>query len=128
MAEPLRKSVQTVQPVRQQPVQEPRKTEDIARRVAVRPKYRLYPFEKFLYSAMIGGLVLFGSLTISTHNEAYNVSRDLAKENQVTQSLQKENERLQLEVTNLSSPERIYKIAKEQGLDMRKGNIKVIPK
>jgi len=122
MAEPLRKSVQTVQPVRQQPVQEPRKTEDIARRVAVRPKYRLYPFEKFLYSAMIGGL------TISTHNEAYNVSRDLAKENQVTQSLQKENERLQLEVTNLSSPERIYKIAKEQGLDMRKGNIKVIPK
>lgn len=128
MAEPLRESVQTVQPVRQQPVQEPRKTEDIARRVAVRPKYRLYPFEKFLYSAMIGGLVLFGSLTISTHNEAYNVSRDLAKENQVTQSLQKENERLQLEVTNLSSPERIYKIAKEQGLDMRKGNIKVIPK
>ena len=36
MAEPLRKSVQTVQPVRQQPVQEPRKTEAIARRVAVR--------------------------------------------------------------------------------------------
>lgn len=128
MAEPLRKPVQSLEPVRQRPVQEPTKTEDINRRVAVRPKYRLYPFEKFLYSAMIGGLVLFGSATIGAHNDAYNVSRDLAKENQVTQEKKKENERLQLEVTNLSSPERIYKIAKEQGLDMRKGNIKVIPK
>ncbi|AFS70925.1 MULTISPECIES: cell division protein FtsL [Exiguobacterium] len=128
MAEPLRKPIQSVEPVRQQPIQQPRKTEDIARRVAVRPKYRLYPFEKFLYSAMIGGVVLFGSMTIGAHNDAYNVSLDLAKENRVTQEMKKENERLQLEVTNLSSPERIYKIAKEQGLDMRKGNIKVIPK
>ena len=33
MAEPLRKPMQSMEPVRQQPIQEPRKTEDIARRV-----------------------------------------------------------------------------------------------
>lgn len=124
MAEPLRQPVQPA--VR--PQSNPDTSREIIRRVAVRPKYRLYPFEKVLYGAMIAGLVLFGSATIGAHNDAYNTSRDLAKQDALTASIEKENERLQLEVTNLSSPERIYKIAKEQGLDMRKGNVKVISK
>ncbi|MCC9623526.1 cell division protein FtsL [Thalassospira sp. MA62] len=91
------------------------------------PKRRtLTLFESILYPVMIGSVVMFGGITVSKHNEAYNIMRDTAAVNQQVDGVAKENEELKYEIAQLSSPERIYAIAEKLGMKFNEKNVKVI--
>lgn len=91
------------------------------------PKRRtLTLFESILYPTMIFSVVLFGGITVSKHNEAYNIMRDTAILNQEANVITKENEELKYEIAQLSSPERIYAIAEKHGMQFNEKNVKVI--
>ncbi|TCI55912.1 cell division protein FtsL [Exiguobacterium sp. SH1S21] len=91
------------------------------------PKRRtLTLFESILYPTMIFSVVLFGGITVSKHNEAYNIMRDTAVISQETNTISKENEELKYEIAQLSSPERIYAIAEKLGMQFNEKNVLVI--
>ncbi|EPE62355.1 cell division protein FtsL [Exiguobacterium sp. S17] len=83
-------------------------------------------FESILYPTMILSVVLFGGITVSKHNEAYNIMRDTAVINQEMNTISKENEELKYEIAQLSSPERIYAIAEKLGMQFNEKNVLVI--
>lgn len=91
------------------------------------PKRRtLTLFESVLYPTMIISVVLFGGITVSKHNEAYNIMRDTAVINQEMNTISKENEELKYEIAQLSSPERIYAIAEKLGMQFNEKNVLVV--
>lgn len=91
------------------------------------PKRRtLTLFESILYPTMIFSVVLFGGITVSKHNEAYNIMRDTAVINQEMNTISKENEELKYEIAQLSSPERIYAIAEKLGMQFNEKNVLVV--
>lgn len=90
-------------------------------------KKRLSNGEKFLYFSTIVGIVFATYLVISTYAAIYITNNEIhalemSINNQVTN-----NEALQLQVTELSAPDRILQIAKEElGMTLNDKNVKVV--
>lgn len=110
---------------------ETKQIQDIATRTRTKPvirtKNRISSGEKFLYFTTVIGVVFATYLVISTYaaiyitnNEIHTLERSI--NNQVTN-----NEALQLQVTELSAPDRILQIATEKlGMTLNDKNVKVV--
>ncbi|HLR40957.1 MAG TPA: cell division protein FtsL [Virgibacillus sp.] len=80
--------------------------------------------EKMLYSVVGASLIIAGIYTVSFSSSTDTLNRELqALENQV-QTQQVTNEGLLFEMKELSRPERITKIAKENGLKIQDAKVK----
>ncbi|MCT8139030.1 cell division protein FtsL [Anaerobacillus sp. CMMVII] len=92
-----------------------------------RVKSRITSGEKFLYFTTIIGVAFAAYLIISTYASIYITNSEIhalerSINNQVTN-----NEALQLQVTELSAPDRILQIATEQlGMTLNDKNVKVV--
>jgi cell division protein FtsL len=90
-------------------------------------KSRITSGEKFLYFTTVIGVVFASYLIISTYASIYIANNEIhalerSINNQVTN-----NEALQLQVTELSAPDRILQIATEQlGMTLNDKNVKVV--
>src|SRR5699024_3629800 len=80
--------------------------------------------EKILYSA-VGGLLSIAALFIVSYSSSTDtLNRDLQNLKKSVHSQEMKNEALLYEVKELSRPERITKIAKENGLKIQDAKVK----
>lgn len=86
----------------------------------------LTPGEKII-GLVFAGFVCFGAVhIISNQSEIYEVNKEIQViEGQVAEQ-QKLNSDLQVQVSELSAYDRIYKKAKEMGLIKNENNVKVV--
>jgi cell division protein FtsL len=86
----------------------------------------LTPGEKIIGLAF-AGFVCFGSIhIISNQAKIYEVNKDIQVIEAKVSEQQKVNSDLQVQVSELSAYERIYKKAKEMGLIKDENNVKVV--
>lgn len=86
----------------------------------------LTPGEKLLGVAF-AGLVCFGAVhMISNQSQIYRVNKDIQEVQSSIKEQQKANNDLQVQVSELSSYERIREKAKEMGLVQNENNVKVV--
>jgi cell division protein FtsL len=103
-------------------MQQPQK--QLKRKVVLRSKITLG--EKFLVTVCIG-LFAFGSMVIvSNHSSIYEVNRNIQQLEASIEKQTKLNHDLELQVSELSKPERIWQKAKELGLTLDDNNVKII--
>lgn len=83
--------------------------------------------EKMLGFVTLGGIVLSACIVISTYASTYMVNRDIQLlENSIYQQ-ETLNEALSIQVTELSTPDRIVNIATEKlGMTLNDQNVKVV--
>ncbi|WP_042223862.1 cell division protein FtsL [Oceanobacillus manasiensis] len=80
--------------------------------------------EKIIYSAVGAMLVATGIFVVSFSSTTDTLNRDLQRLEQTVQTQQMTNEGLTFEMKELSRPERITKIAKENGLKIQDAQVK----
>ncbi|RXI98109.1 cell division protein FtsL [Anaerobacillus alkaliphilus] len=90
-------------------------------------KNRITSGEKFLYFTTIFGIVFATYLVISTYASIYITNSEIhSLERSINEQITN-NEALQLQVTELSAPDRILQIAKDQlGMTLNDKNVKVV--
>jgi cell division protein FtsL len=89
-------------------------------------KYLLTPGEKIIGLAF-AGLVCFGSIhLISNQAQIYKVNKDIQEVQTSIKEQQKTNSDLQVQVSELSTYERIWEKAKKMGLELNENNVKVV--
>lgn len=88
----------------------------------------LTPGEKII-GIVFTGMVCFGAVhLISNQSKIYEVNKDIQKVEAKINEQQKVNRDLQVQVSELSSYERIFKKAKEMGLFINENDVKVVQK
>ncbi|WP_251549058.1 cell division protein FtsL [Neobacillus muris] len=86
----------------------------------------LTPGEKII-GLVFAGLVCFGGVTlISAQAKIYEVNKDIQNVEAKVKEQQKVNGDLEVQVSELSTYERIYQKAKEMGLVLNENNVKVV--
>lgn len=102
------------------------------RQVVVQPnkardkKSWLTPGEKLIGLAF-AGMVCFGAVhMISNQSQIYKVNKDIQEVQSSIKEQQKANSDLEVQVSELSSYERIREKAKEMGLVQNENNVKVV--
>jgi cell division protein FtsL len=89
-------------------------------------KHWLTPGEKII-GIVFTGLVCFGAVNlISNQAEIYQVNKDIQGVQTSINEIEKVNSDLQVQVSELSSYDRIYKIATQMGLVKNENNVKVV--
>ncbi|HEY2421468.1 MAG TPA: cell division protein FtsL [Neobacillus sp.] len=89
-------------------------------------KYWLTPGEKIM-GLVFAGMVCFGAVhLISNQAEIYQVNKDIQGVQTSIKELQKTNSDLQVQVSELSTYERIWDKAKKMGLSLNENNVKVV--
>lgn len=89
-------------------------------------KALLTPGEKIIGLAF-AGMVCFGSIQlISNQAQIYKVNKDIQEVQTSIKEQQKTNSDLQVQVSELSTYERIWAKAKKMGLELNENNIKVV--
>jgi cell division protein FtsL len=90
-------------------------------------KLRITPGEKFLYLTTLIGVVFATYFIISMYASIYIVNKDIHSLESSISAQMLNNEALQLQVTELSDPNRILQIATNQlGMTLNDKNVKVI--
>lgn len=80
--------------------------------------------EKLMYSVVGVALLSFGIYVVSYASSTDTLNRELQQLETQVQNQQIENEGLTFEVSELSRPERITKIAKDHGLKIQDAKVK----
>lgn len=93
-------------------------------KVRVHKSHWITKGEKLLYSIAGACLVCFGIYIVSYSSSTDTLNRDLQQLESQVQNQQIHNEGLTFEVKELSRPERITKIAKENGLKIQDAKVK----
>jgi cell division protein FtsL len=89
-------------------------------------KHWLTPGEKII-GIVFTGLVCFGAVNlISNQAEIYQVNKDIQEVQTSINELEKVNNDLQVQVSELSTYERIWEKAKQMGLVLNENNVKVV--
>lgn len=89
-------------------------------------KLWLTPGEKFL-GLVFAGMVCFGAIHIvSNQSEIYQVNKDIQQVQSSIKEQQKTNNDLQVQVSELSTYDRILSKAKKMGLVLNENNVKVV--
>jgi cell division protein FtsL len=89
-------------------------------------KHWLTPGEKII-GILFTGLVCFGAVNlISNQAEIYQVNKDIQEVQTSINELEKVNNDLQVQVSELSTYERIWEKAKQMGLVLNENNVKVV--
>ncbi|MCU9600053.1 cell division protein FtsL [Pallidibacillus thermolactis] len=104
-----------------QPEQKPKKR-------IVKKKRRITKGEKYIY--ILFGIVCFclSYFIISNQTSIYKVNREIQVIDAKIVEQSKEMEELQGQVDELLEYGRVLKVAKEQGLELQKNNVKAVPK
>lgn len=92
--------------------------------VKVRKQSWITKGEKVLYSIVGLGLIIACALIVSYSSSTYNLNKEVQSLESTVQSQQKSNQLLMYEVEKLSLPERITKIAKDNGLKIQSAEVK----
>lgn len=92
--------------------------------VKVRRRGWISTGEKFIYSLFGIGLLVSCLFVVSYASKTDQLNRDLLKLEQSVHNQKIENEALYFEVSELSSPERIIQIARENGLKIQDAKVK----
>ncbi|XJZ28403.1 cell division protein FtsL [Bacillota bacterium Lsc_1132] len=112
--------------VQQQQQQQQRRQEVIQPSKAKDKKSWLTPGEKLL-GLTFAGLVCFGAVQIiSNQSQIYQVNKDVQEVQSSIKEQQRVNSDLQVQVSELSSYERIREKAKKMGLVQNENNVKVV--
>jgi cell division protein FtsL len=89
-------------------------------------KHWLTPGEKII-GVVFTGLVCFGAVhLISNQAEIYQVNRDIQEIQASIKEQEKVNSDLKVQVSELSTYERIWEKAKQMGLVLNENNVKVV--
>lgn len=104
----------------------PEQTQTQKQKVAVKVQKQgwITKGEKLLYSLLGMGLILGGIFTVSFSSSTDTLNRELQQLEKTVQYQQVKNEGLLFEVKELSRPERITKIAKDNGLKIQDAEVK----
>ncbi|WP_462409181.1 cell division protein FtsL [Neobacillus sp. Marseille-QA0830] len=86
----------------------------------------LTPGEKIIGVAFAGLVCFGGVMIISTQAKIYEVNKGIQTVEAKVKEQQKVNSDLQVQVSELSTYERIYQKAKEMGLVLNENNVKVV--
>jgi len=92
--------------------------------VKVRKQSWITKGEKVLYSIVGLGLIIACAFIVSYSSSTYTLNKEVQSLESTVQSQQKSNQLLMYEVEKLSLPERITKIAKENGLKIQSAEVK----
>lgn len=110
-----------VQPKRQQQYQPKSKPQ-----VKVKKKRHITAGEKILLSFLLTMSAIGSMMIISNQANIYQVNNDIQMLEANIANQEKINGGLKEEITELSRPERILKIATEQGLTIQNNNVQII--
>lgn len=92
--------------------------------VKVRKQSWITKGEKVLYSIVGIGLIIACAFIVSYSSSTYTLNKDVQTLENTVQTQQESNKLLMYEVEKLSLPERITKIAKENGLKIQDAEVK----
>src|SRR3954452_16955184 len=108
----------------QQQQQEERTVQE--KRIVKTKKNGLTPGEKII-GVVFTGLICFGAVhLISNQAEIYQVNKDIQEVQTSINEIEKVNNDLQVQVSELSTYERILEKAKQMGLVLNENNVKVV--
>lgn len=96
------------------------------KKVIKQTKSLLSPGEKILGIAFVVIICIGGVKIVSNQSEIYQVNKDIQVAESSINSLEKSNKELDTQVKDLSSFERLRKVAGKLGLDFSKDNVKVV--
>lgn len=94
--------------------------------VKVKIKSKISFGEKLIYMVLFVSLVLGLTFIVANNAKLFQMNHDIHKLEQSIQQQEKINSGLELQVSELSNPKRIIKIASEQGLTLNNNNVKII--
>ncbi|MHA6258612.1 cell division protein FtsL [Sporosarcina sp. CAU 1771] len=83
--------------------------------------------EKFLFVLFSTILVLFTTMILHTDAQINEVNREVQVLGKDIEGIMKENKELSIEIKEKSTYDKVWKKAKELGLDMNENNVKVVP-
>ncbi|MCA1023375.1 cell division protein FtsL [Halobacillus litoralis] len=107
---------------KQQPLQQPDRQKQV--KVKVHKKKWLSTGEKFLYSITTSVVLAASVFLIHTSAETDAINRDIRSLEQDISKQESQNENLAYQVKELSNPDRILSIAKENGLNIQNAQVK----
>lgn len=94
----------------------------------VLPKKRITVGEKLIWSVSVLVVLILALCIVANQAQLYKSTRDIGQLQQKMDTQSKVNQQLDVEVTKLSAPERIYNYAKNKlGLTLDIKNVKVLP-
>ncbi|KGR84012.1 cell division protein FtsL [Lysinibacillus odysseyi] len=83
--------------------------------------------EKVLYITFIVAVAIFAVSLLHTQGQIQTTTMEVQKIESEVQEITKKNEDLKVQVSELSTYERIWEKAKELGLTLNEKNVKVVP-
>lgn len=83
--------------------------------------------EKVIYITFIMAVALFAVSLLHTQGQIQTTTIEVQKIESEVQEIAKQNEDLKVQVSELSTYERIWEKAKELGLTLNEKNVKVVP-
>src|SRR5699024_2563069 len=104
------------------PLEQPQREKQIV--VKVRRRGWISTGEKFIYTLFGVGLIASCLYVVSYASKTDQINRDLLQLEQTVHNQKIENEALYFEASELSSPERIIQIARENGLKIQDAKVK----
>ncbi|TGB05011.1 cell division protein FtsL [Halobacillus salinus] len=107
----------------QQPLQQPNKQKQVKVKVHKKKQW-ISTGEKFLYSIATAAVVASSLFLVQFSSSTDALNRDIRSLEQNISSQEAKNENLAYQVKELSNPDRILQIAKENGLDIQNAQVK----
>ncbi|MGP4059714.1 cell division protein FtsL [Halobacillus litoralis] len=108
---------------KQQPLHQPDKQKQVKVKVHKKKKW-ISTGEKFLYSITTAGVLAASVFFVQFSSSTDSLNRDIRSLEQDISQQQSQNENLAYQVKELSNPDRILSIAKENGLDIQNAQVK----
>lgn len=95
--------------------------------VVRRVKKRFSKGEKILFTLFAAFTIGSSSMLLQTHSDINAVNKEVQLMNTEIENTAKQNNELSIQVSDKSTYERIWKKARENGLNLNEGNVKVVP-
>lgn len=92
-----------------------------------RKKSRITVKEKFLYIAFVAVVAVFAVSILHKQSSIQQTSMEIQKIESQISEIEKQNVDLKVQVSELSTYERIWEKAKALGLTLNENNVKVVP-
>ncbi len=107
---------------KQQPLQQPERKKQV--KVKVHKQKWISTGEKFLYSITTAAVIATSVFLVHFSASTDGLNRDIQHLEEKIDAQQSQNENLAYQVKELSNPDRILKIAKENGLSIKNSVVK----
>ncbi|GKV64283.1 MULTISPECIES: cell division protein FtsL [Sporosarcina] len=95
--------------------------------VVRRVKRRFSKGENLLFALFAAFTILFSTMLLQTHSDLNAVNKEVQLMNSEIDETTKQNTELSNQVSDKMTYERIWKKAKENGLNLNESNVKVVP-